>query len=63
MAHTVVVERFSDILKNVDTVNNDTLGGLKEELLWMEESLSHSLDLFVVMMVNFTAMVKHVTKI
>ena len=29
----------------------------------MEESLCHSLDLFVVMMVNFTAVVKHVTKI
>ena len=63
MAHTVVVERFSDILKNVDTVNNDALSSLKEELFRVEESLSHSLDLFIVMMVNFTAVVKHVTKV
>ena len=63
MAHTVIVERFSDILKNVDTVNNDALSGFKEELFRVKESLSHSLDLFVVMMINFTAVVKHVTKV
>ena len=61
VAHTVVMERFSNILKDVYTINNDALSGFKEKLLWMEEGFSHSLDLFVIMVINFSAVIKHVT--
>ena len=61
VAHSVVMERFSNILKNVYTINNDALSGFEEKLLWMEEGFSHSLDLFVIMVINFSTVVKHVT--
>ena len=61
VAHTVVMERFSNILKNVNTINDDAFSGFEEKLFWMKEGFSHSLDLFVIMVINFATVVKHVT--
>ena len=63
VSHAVVMERFSNILKNINTINDDALGGFEEKLLWMEEGFGHSLDLFVIMVINFATVVKHITKI
>ena len=57
MSHSVVVKTLSDILENVDSINNDALSGLKKKLFWMEEGFSHSLDLFIVMMIDLSAMI------
>ena len=63
LAHAVVVETFAGVLENVDTVNDKGLVGLEEDLLGMEEGFGHSLDLLVVMVVNLTAVVEHVTDV
>ena len=63
LAHTVIVETLTSVLENVDTVDDERLGGLEEDLLGVEVSLSHSLDLLVIVMINLTAVVKHVTNI
>ena len=63
LAHAVIMETLTGIFENVDAVNGERLSGLKKDLLGMEESLSHSLDLLVIMMINLTAVVKHVTDI
>ena len=63
VTHSVVMETLTNILEDVNTIYNDALSCLQEKLLWMQESLSHSLDLFVVMVINLTAMVKHITNI
>ena len=63
VAHSVVMERFSDILENVDSVDDDALSSLEEELFGVEESFSHSLDLLIVMMVNLSTVVQHVANI
>lgn len=63
VAHSVVMEALTDILENVDSVDDDALSSLKKELFWMEESLSHSLNLFIIVMVNLSAMVKHISNI
>ena len=63
VAHSVVMERFSDILENVDSVDDDALSGLEEELFGVEESFCHSLDLLIVMMVNLPTVVEHVANI
>ena len=61
--HAVIVKTLTGILKNVDAVDDKRLSGLEEDLLGMEESLSHSLDLLVIVMIDFTAMVEHVTDV
>lgn len=63
LAHAVVVETLTGVLENVDTVDDEGLGGLKEELLGVEEGLSHSLDLLVVVVVDLSAVVEHVTDV
>ena len=63
LAHTVIVETLTSVLENVDTVDDERLGGLEEDLLGVEVSLSHSLDLLVVVMIDLAAMVKHVANI
>ena len=62
-AHAVVMETLTGVLKNVDTVNDNRLSGPEEKLFRMEEGFGHSLDLLVVVMVNLTAMVEHVTDV
>jgi hypothetical protein len=62
-AHAVIVETLTDVLESVDTVDDEGLASLKQDLLGMEESLSHSLDLLVVVMVDLAAVVKHVTDV
>ena len=63
LAHAVVVETLTGVLENVNTIDDKGLSGLKKELLGMEEGLSHSLDLLVVVMVDLTAVVEHVTDV
>ena len=63
LAHAVIVETLTGVLEDVDTVDDKGLGGLEEDLLWVEVSLSHSLDLLVIVMINLTAVVKHVTNV
>ena len=63
LAHAVVMETLTGVLKDVDTVDDERLGGLEQDLLGVEEGLSHSLDLLVVVMVNLTAMVEHVANV
>ena len=62
-AHSVVMETLTSVLENVDSVDDERLSGLEEDLLGMEEGLSHSLDLLVVMVVDFTAVIEHVTDV
>ena len=63
VAHSVIVETLANIFENIYSINNNTLGGFKKELLRMKESLSHPLDLLVVVVVDFATVVKHVTDI
>ena len=60
LTHAVVVESLANIFKDVHAVDDERLAGLEEDLPRVEESLSHALDLLVVMMVNLTVVVKHV---
>ena len=57
------MEGFSDIFENINSINNDALSCFEEELFWMEERFSHSLDLFVIVVVDLSAMVEHVANI
>ena len=57
------METFANIFENVNSVNNNTLSGFKKELLRMEESLSHPLDLLIVVMVDFATVIEHVADI
>ena len=61
--HAVVMETLTGVLEHVHTVDNERLVGLKQDLLGMEEGLSHSLDLLIIVMVDLTAMVEHVTDV
>ena len=63
LAHAVIVETLAGILEDVNSVDDEGLGGLEEDLFRVEEGLSHSLDLLIVMMVDLTTVVKHVTDI
>jgi hypothetical protein len=54
LTHAVVVETLTSIFKDVHAVDDERLIGLEEDLLRVEESLSHALDLLVVMVVNLT---------
>ena len=63
LTHAVVMETFTSVLENVDTVDNERLIGLEEDLLRVEERLSHPLDLLVIVVINLTTVVKHVTDI
>ena len=63
LAHAVIVETLTGVLEDVDTVDDKGLGGLEEDLLGMEEGLGHALDLLVVVVVDLTAVVKHVADV
>jgi hypothetical protein len=63
LAHAVVMETLAGVLEHVDTVHDEGLVGLKEDLLGVEEGLSHSLDLLVVVVVDLTAVVEHVADV
>ena len=63
LAHAVVVETLAGVLENVDTVDDERLVGLEEDLLGVEERLSHPLDLLVVVVVNLAAVVEHVANV
>ena len=63
VAHSVVMETLSDVLEDVNSVDDDALGGLEEELLGVEEGLGHSLDLLVVVVVDLSAVVEHVANV
>lgn len=63
LAHAVIVETLTGVLEDVDSVNDEGLSGLEEELLGMEEGLSHSLDLLVIVVVDLAAVVKHVADV
>ena len=62
-AHAVVVETLTSILKNVDSVDDKRLCGLEQDLLRVKVGFGHPLDLLVVVMVNFAAVIKHVTNV
>ena len=63
LTHAVVMETFTSVLENVDTVDNERLIGLEEDLLRVEERLSHPLDLLVIVVINLAAVVEHVADI
>ena len=63
LAHAVVVETLAGVLKYVNAVDNQRLVGLKEDLLGVEEGLSHSLDLLVIVVVDLSAVVEHITDV
>ena len=63
VTHAVIVKTFTSIFEDVDTIDGKRLGGLEQDLLGMEESLSHSLNLLVIVVINLAAVVKHVTDI
>ena len=63
LAHAVIVETLTGVLEHVDSVDDKRLSSLEEDLLGMEVSLSHSLDLLVIVMIDLAAMVKHVTDV
>ena len=63
LTHAVVMETFTSVLENVDTVDNERLIGLEEDLLRVEERLSHPLDLLVIVVINLATVVEHVTDI
>ena len=63
VAHAVIMKTFTSIFEDVDTIDGKRLGGLEQDLLGMEESLSHSLNLLVIVVINLAAVVKHVTDI
>ena len=63
LAHAVVVETLAGVLEDVNSVNDEGLSGLEENLLGVEEGLSHSLDLLIVVMIDLSTVIKHVTNI
>jgi phage-related protein len=63
LAHAVVVETLTGILEDVNSVNDEGLSGLEENLLGVKEGLSHSLDLLIVVMIDLSAVIKHVTNV
>ena len=63
LAHAVIVETLTGILEDVNSVNDEGLSGLEENLLGVKEGLSHSLDLLIVVMIDLSTVIKHVTNI
>ena len=63
VAHSVVMEAFSYVFEDINPVDNNTLCSFEQELLWVKECFSHSLNLFVVVVVDLSAVVKHITNI
>ena len=57
------MKRFSDIFENINSINDDALSCFEEELFWMKERFSHSLDLFIIVVVDLSAMVEHIANI
>ena len=62
-AHAVVMETLTGVLEDVDTVDDKRLVGLEQDLLGVEESLCHSLDLLVIVMINLSAVIEHVADV
>ena len=63
MAHSVIMETLTNVFEDVYSVNNDTLCSLEQELFGMKESFSHSLDLFIVVVIDLAAVVEHIANI
>ena len=63
LAHAVIVETLTGVLEDVNSIDNEGLSGLEEDLLGVKEGLSHSLDLLIVVMIDLSAVIKHVTNI
>ena len=63
LAHAVVVETLTSVLKNVDSVDDERLSCLEQDLLRVEVGFGHPLNLLVVVMVDFAAVIKHVTDV
>ena len=63
LSHAVVVETFTSIFKNVDSVDDERLCCLEQDLLRVEVGFGHPLNLLVIVMVDFTAVIKHVTNV
>jgi len=63
LAHTVVMKTLACIFKHIHTVDNQRLVSLKKNLLRVQERLGHSLDLLVVVVVDLSTVVKHITNV
>ena len=63
LAHAVIVETLTGVLEDVNSIDNEGLSGLEEDLLGVKEGLSHSLDLLIVVMIDLSAVIKHVTNV
>ena len=62
-AHAVVMETLTSVLKNVDAVNDERLCSFEQDLLGVKVGFGHPLDLLVVVMVDFAAMIKHIANV
>ena len=63
LTHAVIMKTFASVFENVNSINNQRLLSLKEELLGVEEGFCHSLDLLVVVVINLSAVVKHIADV
>ena len=63
LAHAVVVETLARVLEHVHPVDDERLGRLEQDLLGVQEGFSHPLDLLVIVVINLTAMIQHVTDV
>ena len=63
LAHAVVMKTLTSVLEDVNSINNERLSGLKEDLLGVKEGLSHSLDLLVIVVIDLTAVIEHVADV
>mmetsp|Transcript_10325 Transcript_10325/g.13971 ORF Transcript_10325/g.13971 Transcript_10325/m.13971 type:complete len:249 (-) Transcript_10325:41-787(-) len=60
---TVIVKTLTGVLIDINAVNNKVFGSLHQDLLGVEEGLSHALNLFVVVMVDLATVVQHVANV
>ena len=63
LAHAVVMETLTSVLEDVNSIDNERLSGLKEDLLGVKEGLSHSLDLLVIVVIDLAAVIEHVADV
>ena len=63
LAHTIVMNSLTSVLKDINAIDNERLVGLEEDLFRVEEGFSHPLDLLVVVVIDFATMVEHVTDV
>ena len=62
-AQAIVLETLTSVLENVDTVDDERLSSFEKDLLRVKVGFRHPLDLFVVVMINLAAMIKHVANV